>query len=135
MSQWAEGDESPLATAELTWALIMAANRRLPHYLAALKHGAWQQPGLRTSVLPPNFGLGRALKGQLLGIWGYGRIGQLVANYGKAFGMSVMVWGSPQARQLALENQLLVADSQEQFFSCVDILSLHLRLSEQPLAS
>ena len=85
----AEGAGSPVAPAELTWALIMAAMRRLPQYIGNLKHGAWQQSGLKAASMPPNFGLGMVLKGKTLGIWGYGKIGQLVAGYGKAFGMQV----------------------------------------------
>jgi D-3-phosphoglycerate dehydrogenase len=74
-----EGVGSPIAPAELTWALIMAAQRRIPQYVANLKQGAWQQSGLKTSALPPNFGLGQVLRGQTLGIWGYGKIGRIVA--------------------------------------------------------
>ena len=94
----AEGAGSPVAPAELTWALIMAAMRRLPQYIGNLKHGAWQQSGLKAASMPANFGLGMVLKGKTLGIWGYGKIGQLVAGYGRAFGMQVMVWGSESAR-------------------------------------
>ncbi|HSN80055.1 MAG TPA: NAD(P)-dependent oxidoreductase, partial [Rhodoferax sp.] len=97
----AEGTGSPVAPAELTWALIMAATRRLPQYIGNLKHGAWQQSGLKSSAMPANFGLGTVLKGHTLGIWGYGRIGQLVAGYGKAFGMRVLVWGRAPSRELA----------------------------------
>src|ERR1700712_3316535 len=97
----AEGTGSPVAPAELTWALIMAAMRRLPQYIGNLKHGAWQQSGLKAASVPPNFGLGNVLRGKTLGIWGYGKIGQLVAGYGKAFGMHVTVWGSPEARERA----------------------------------
>jgi D-3-phosphoglycerate dehydrogenase len=53
----AEGIGSPVAPAELTWALVMAAMRRLPQYISNLKHGAWQQSGLKTASMPPNFGL------------------------------------------------------------------------------
>ena len=59
----AEGTGSPIAPAELTWALIMAAMRRLPQYIGNLKHGAWQQAGLKTGSMPPNFGLGTVLRG------------------------------------------------------------------------
>ncbi|MGL4574704.1 MAG: D-2-hydroxyacid dehydrogenase family protein [Burkholderiaceae bacterium] len=126
----AEGVGDPTAPAELTWALIMSAQRRIPQYVAALKHGAWQQSGLRTSSMPPNFGLGRALKGQTLGILGYGKIGTLVAGYGRAFGMRVLVWGSEAARERAQANGDTPAASREEFFAQSDILSLHLRLSE-----
>jgi D-3-phosphoglycerate dehydrogenase / 2-oxoglutarate reductase len=83
----AQGQEDSTAVAELTWTLIMAAMRRLPQYIGNLKHGAWQQSGLKTGTMPSNFGLGNTLQGKTLGLWGYGKIGQLVAGYGKAFGM------------------------------------------------
>ncbi|MBP7574281.1 MAG: D-2-hydroxyacid dehydrogenase family protein, partial [Rhodoferax sp.] len=47
----AEGTGSPIAPAELTWALIMATTRRLPHYIGNLKHGAWQQSGLKAGSM------------------------------------------------------------------------------------
>ena len=96
-----EGVGSPVAPAELTWALIMAAMRRLPQYIGTLKHGAWQQSGLKAASMPPNFGIGMVLKGKTLGVWGFGRIGQLVAGYGKAFGMQIVVWGSDAGRERA----------------------------------
>ncbi len=127
----AEGSGSPTAPAELTWALIMAAMRRLPQYIGNLKHGAWQQSGLKAASMPPNFGIGSVLKGKTLGIWGYGKVGQLVAGYGQAFGMNVCVWGSESSRERARAAGLHTADSCEAFFSDCDVLSLHLRLNEQ----
>ena len=126
----AEGLGSPVAPAELTWALIMTAMRRLPQYIANLKHGAWQQSGLRSASMPPNFGLGSMLRGKTLGIWGYGRVGRIVAGYGKAFGMDVCVWGSEASRAQALADGLGACPSQEAFFAQCDIVSLHLRLTE-----
>jgi D-3-phosphoglycerate dehydrogenase len=125
-----EGVSSPVAPAELTWALIMASMRRLPQYIGNLKHGAWQQSGLKTASMPPNFGLGQVLKGRRLGIWGYGKIGQLVAGYGHAFGMQVCVWGSESARNQALTDGHETAPSCAEFFETCDVLSLHLRLNE-----
>src|SRR5436190_12781700 len=112
----AEGVGSPVAPAELTWALIMAAMRRLPQYIGNLKHGAWQQSRLKAASMPANFGLGMVLKGKTLGIWGYGKIGQLVAGYGRAFGMSVMVWGSESARARAVGDGYLAAPGCAEFF-------------------
>jgi len=126
-----EGVGSPVAPAELTWALIMASMRRLPQYIATLKHGGWQQSGMKSGSMPTNFGLGMVLKGKTLGIWGYGRIGQLVAGYGRAFGMSVLVWGGQNSREKAQADGLQVAGSREELFSQSDVLSLHLRLSEE----
>ncbi|MCZ2103600.1 MAG: D-2-hydroxyacid dehydrogenase family protein [Comamonadaceae bacterium] len=126
----AEGTSSPVAPAELTWALMMSAMRRLPHYMANLKHGAWQQAGLRASSMPPNFGLGQVLRGRTLGIWGYGRIGRIVAGYGRAFGMNVRVWGSETSRTQALADGLQTATTREDFFSQCDVVSLHLRLND-----
>ncbi|MBB3804868.1 phosphoglycerate dehydrogenase-like enzyme [Xanthomonas arboricola] len=81
----AEGVGSPVAPAELTWALILAASRRLGEYQRALHRGRWQALG--------DPGLGRVLHGRTLGLWSYGRIGQRVAGFGRAFGMQVLVWG------------------------------------------
>lgn len=125
----AEGVGSPVAPAELTWALIMTAMRRIPHYASSLKHGAWQQSGLKSSSMPVNFGLGMVLRGKTLGIWSYGRIGSLVAGYGRAFGMRVLVWGSENSRKLAQADGYEVASSKAEFFESVDVLSLHLRLA------
>ncbi|MBP8091479.1 MAG: D-2-hydroxyacid dehydrogenase family protein, partial [Giesbergeria sp.] len=118
----AEGLGSPVAPAELTWALTMAAMRRLPQYIANLKHGAWQQSGLRAASMPPNFGLGSMLHGKTLGIWGYGRIGRIVAGYGKAFGMRVCIWGSGASRARALAEGLEAASSCEDFFAHCDVV-------------
>ena len=126
----AEGAGSPVAAAELTWALIMAAMRRLPQYIGNLKHGAWQQSGLKAASMPPNFGLGTVLKGRTLGIWGYGKIGVLIAGYAKAFGMRVAVWGSEASRARAEADGLDAAPSREAFFETCDVLTLHLRLTD-----
>lgn len=127
----AEGTGSPVAPAELTWALIMAAMRRLPQYIGNLKHGAWQQSGLKSGSMPPNFGLGVVLKGKTLGIWGYGKIGKLVAGYGKAFGMNVQIWGREPSRERAVLDGFEAAASREEFFAQCDVLSLHLRLLDE----
>jgi D-3-phosphoglycerate dehydrogenase len=127
----AEGAGSPVAPAELTWALIMAAVRRLPQYIGNLKHAAWQQSGLKASSMPPNFGLGTVLRGKTLGIWGYGKTGKLVAGYGKAFGMNVQIWGRAASRERAILDGFDVALSRDDFFAQCDVLSLHLRLEEE----
>ncbi len=126
----AEGTGSPVAPAELTWALIMAAMRRLPQYIGNLKHGAWQQSGLKAAGMPPNFGVGQVLRGKTLGIWGYGRIGQLVAGFGRAFGMQVLVWGREPSLERARADGLATAVSKEFFFETCDVLTVHLRLND-----
>jgi D-3-phosphoglycerate dehydrogenase len=126
----AESPGLPVAPAELTWALIMAAARRLPQYIGNLLHGAWQQPGLKAASMPPNFGLGVALRGRVLGIWGYGRIGRVVAGYGRAFGMRVLVWGSEESRSRAVVDGYMAARDKDMLFAESDVLSLHLRLAE-----
>ena len=103
-------------TAELTWALILMAMRELPQNIAALKAGRWQ------------VGVGRTVRGKTLGIYGYGRIGQVVAGYGRAFGMRVMVWGREQAHAKAIADGYLGAKSKEAFFAECDAISLHMRL-------
>ncbi|MDQ9169439.1 D-2-hydroxyacid dehydrogenase family protein [Oxalobacteraceae bacterium R-40] len=122
----AEGVGDPTAPAELTWALILAASRKLVQYASHLKQGIWQ-----TASLDPQFNrLGRSLKGRTLGIWGYGRIGRLVASYGKAFGMRVLIWGSESSRAQAALDGFEAAQSKDGLFAQSDVLSLHLRLSE-----
>jgi D-3-phosphoglycerate dehydrogenase len=80
--------------------------------------------------MPPNFGIGTALKGRTLGIWGYGKIGQLVAGYGKAFGMRVLVWGSEASRERAVAEGFEAATTREELFELADVLTLHLRLAD-----
>jgi D-3-phosphoglycerate dehydrogenase len=130
-----EGVGSQVAPAELTWALVMAAMRRLPQYIGNLKHGAWQQSGLKAASMPPNFGLGLALQGRTLGIWGYGRIGTLVAGYGRAFGMRVVIWGSESSLERARADGHGTFSSKEQLLAESDVVSLHLRLSERTRAA
>jgi D-3-phosphoglycerate dehydrogenase len=120
----AEGTGSPVAPAELTWALIMAASRKIVPYANNLKSGLWQM----ASINPELNGLGRTLKGRTLAIWGYGKIGKTIAGYGKAFGMQVMVWGSEASRAAAEHDGCIAAPSREAFFEEADVLSLHLRL-------
>src|SRR5471032_476333 len=122
----AEGVGSPTAPAELTWALIMAAARKIVPYAANLKDGLWQTASLNPALNT----LGVVLKGRTLGIWGYGKIGRIVASYGRAFGMQVLVWGGQTSRDTALADGYQVASSRQTFFEQVDVLSLHLRLND-----
>ncbi|MEZ9289514.1 D-2-hydroxyacid dehydrogenase family protein [Vibrio lentus] len=117
-----EGRGSPVAPSELCWALIMAASRHIPTYASNLKQNQWQDSG--------SLGLGRTLKGLKLGIWGYGKIGKCIAQYAKAFGMSVVVWGSQQSRVQAQADGFEASATKEDFFRDVDVLSLHLRLND-----
>lgn len=107
------------AAAELTFGLILAAMRQIPQQMAALKAGTWQ------------IGVGATLRGKTLGIYSYGRIGAEVANYGRAFGMRVVVWGGKESRARALENGFEVAASREDFFAGCDVVSLHIRLKPE----
>jgi D-3-phosphoglycerate dehydrogenase / 2-oxoglutarate reductase len=104
------------AAAELTWGLILGAMRQIPQQMAALKAGNWQ------------IGVGDTLREKTLGIYGYGRIGSVVAGYGKAFGMKVMVWSNEEARERARAEGYAIARSKEAFFEECDVISLHLRL-------
>jgi D-3-phosphoglycerate dehydrogenase len=125
-----DGSGAPNAAAELTWALTMAAMRRLPQYIANLKHGVWQQSGLKSASDPPNHGVGDLLSGKTLGIWGLGKIGRLVAGYGTAFGMKVLVWGREGSTAAAREAGYDVAADRPAFFSTADVVTLHLRLND-----
>ena len=104
------------ATAELTWGLILAAMRQIPQQMASLKSGNWQM------------GVGSTLAGRTLGIFGYGRIGRTIANYGRAFGMKILIWASEASRSQAKVDGFDVAKDKVAFFEECDILSLHLRL-------
>jgi D-3-phosphoglycerate dehydrogenase / 2-oxoglutarate reductase len=122
-----EGAGDPTAPAELTWALIMVARRKLLPYAMHLQtHGLWQCTSLETQ----HNTLGQVLKGQTLGIWGYGKIGRLIASYGKAFGMHILVWGRAPSREQAVADGYASAESQAEFFSMADVLTLHLRLND-----
>ena len=112
----AEGSGSPIAAAELTWALILNARRQLREAMNGLYAGRWQ------------VNLGQRLYGQTLGIWGYGKIGRRLARYGSAFDMRVLVWGSAASRQAAVADGHEAAPTREAFFEQADVLSLHLRL-------
>ncbi|UTW06361.1 D-2-hydroxyacid dehydrogenase family protein [Pseudomonas benzenivorans] len=113
-----EGRGSPIAPAELTWALILNARRQLLAAIQGLYAGHWQT------------NLGERLYGQTLGIWGYGRIGQRLARYAQAFEMNVLVWGSETSRAAAMGDGHRAAPSRQAFFAAADVLSLHLRLSD-----
>ena len=121
-----EGVGSPTSTAELTWALVMAASRKIVPYANNLKDGLWQTASIR----PSSNTLGRVLRGRTLAIWGYGKIGKLVAGYGRAFGMKVLVWGSEASRSAALLDGHQAASTRAAFFEQADVLTLHLRLVE-----
>ncbi len=125
-----DGTGAPHAAAELTWALVLAAMRRLPQYIGNLKHGVWQQSGLKSASDPPNHGVGDLLAGKTLGIWGFGKIGRMVAGYGAAFGMNVLVWGREASRAEARAQLYDVAEDRKTFFSNADVVSLHLRLND-----
>ena len=104
------------ATAEMTWALILAAERQIPKQMASLKAGKWQT------------GIGTTMRGKTLGIYGYGRIGSVVAGYGRAFGMNVLIWARPQTLVAARADGYDTAASKEAFFSECDVITLHMRL-------
>jgi D-3-phosphoglycerate dehydrogenase len=106
------------AAAELTWGLVLTAMRQIPQQMAALKSGNWQ------------IGVGHTLRGKTLGIYGYGRIGSVVAGYGRAFGMKVLVWAREPALAQARADGYAAAASKQEFFEACDVLSLHMRLVE-----
>jgi D-3-phosphoglycerate dehydrogenase len=104
------------AAAELTWALTLAALRQIPQQVASLLQGEWQS------------GVGTSLRAKTLGIFGYGRIGRVVAGYGRAFGMRVLVWARPGSLAQAQSDGHQVAASKQALFEASDVLSLHMRL-------
>jgi D-3-phosphoglycerate dehydrogenase / 2-oxoglutarate reductase len=116
VSSGQHADTPSYATAELTWALILAAARQIPQQMASLKTGGWQT------------GVGTTLRGKTLGIYGYGRIGAVVAGYGKAFGMNVRVWARETSLERARADGWATAPSKAAFFAQCDVISLHMRL-------
>jgi len=104
------------AAAELTWALVLSAMRRIPQEVSALKRGVWQT------------GVWSGLRGKTLGIYGYGRIGAVVAGYGRAFGMDVCAWAREPSLERARADGVEVARGKGEFFERCDVLSLHMRL-------
>lgn len=114
-----ESKGNPIATAELTWNLILSGLRQLPQAIQSMKEGKWQ------------VNIGRRVYEKRIGIWGYGKIGQRIAAYGNAFGANLMIWGSEQSRSLAAKDGYDVAESKFEFFSTCDVISLHLRLKEE----
>ncbi|UOA31957.1 Hydroxypyruvate reductase [Sulfitobacter sp. DSM 110093] len=111
------------AAAELTFALILSAMRQLPQQMASAKAGNWQM------------GVGRSLRGRRLGLYGYGRIGPVVADYARAFGMEVIWWSSEAGRARAKADGEAVAESRAAFFGTCDVVSLHLRLTPETRGS
>lgn len=107
------------AAAELTFALILSAMRQLPQQMVSAKAGRWQM------------GVGRTLRGRRLGLYGYGRIGRVVADYARAFGMEVVWWSSDAGRARALADGEMVAENRSAFFADSDVVSLHLRLTPE----
>jgi D-3-phosphoglycerate dehydrogenase len=116
VSSGQHADTPSYATSEFTWGLILAAMRAIPQQMASLKAGHWQ------------IGVGHTLRGKTLGIYGYGRIGAVVAGYGKAFGMNVLMWAREAALAKARADGYEAAASKEDFFERCDVLSLHMRL-------
>lgn len=115
----AEGVGSPIAPAELTWSLIMNTVRQIPQAIEGMKNGNWQ------------INIGNTIYGKKLGIWGYGKIGQRIAQYAKVFGAKIIVWGSETSRNKAIEDGFEAAPTKKAFFEEADIITLHLRLNDQ----
>ena len=104
------------AAAEMTLALILAHYRQIPQQAASLQAGTWQM------------GVGRTLRGRTLGLYGYGRIAGVVAEYAQAMGIHVQWWSSESGRARAAADGATVAASRDAFFATSDIVSLHVRL-------
>lgn len=109
-------DTPSYATAELAWGLTLAAMRQIPQQMASLKAGNWQS------------GVASSVHGKTLGIYGYGRIGKVVASYGRAFGMQVLIWAREASRERAVAEGWETAPSRAAFFQGCDVISLHMRL-------
>jgi len=117
----AEGIGSPIAPSELAWALLMNTVRQIPQSIEAMKNGNWQN------------NVGTGILGKTIGIWGYGKIGQRIAQFAKVFGARVIIWGSEESREKGAKDGFEKADTKEMFFKSADIVTLHLRLNENTI--
>jgi D-3-phosphoglycerate dehydrogenase len=115
----AAGAGGPGATAELTWAIILANLRHIPEEVQRLKKGEWQKT------------IGIGLNGKTLGVYAYGKIGSIVAGVGRAFGMRVVCWGREGSTSRAREAGFEIAASREAFFEEADVVALHLPLNKE----
>ena len=116
VSSGQHADTPSYATAELTWGLVLSAARMIPQQVASLKAGKSQ------------FGVGSTIRGKTYGVYGYGRIGAVVAGYARAFGMNVLIWGREGALAKARADGYETAASKAAFFEQCDVISLHMRL-------
>ncbi len=114
----AEGVGSPIAPAELAWALLMNTVRQIPQSIEGMKKGNWQ------------INIASTISGKTIGIWGYGKIGQRIAQYAKVFGAKVLIWGSENSQKKAVEDGFEQAETKDFFFKNSDIITLHLRLND-----
>ncbi len=112
------------ATADLTWALLMAAARRIVEAEKFVRAAQWQ-------TWEPTLLLGADLNGSTLGIVGFGRIGQAVARRARGFDMKILYY-SRHRKELALERSLGVEYAElETLLSESDFVSLHASLSAE----
>ena len=105
--------------AELTWALLLAAAKRLDVEVTNVREGRWQ-----TTV-------GTSLEGRTLGLVGLGRLGGRVAAYGRAFGMDVVAWSANLTDERCAEVGVRRADDLDGLLAESDFVSLHLVLSDR----
>ena len=110
----AMSDSKP-ATTELTWALILAAAKRLETYAALLRRGGWRDG----KELP------HVLKGERLGLIGFGEIGKMVGEVGKAFGMELVTWSPHMTPERAAEGGAKSV-TLEDLLKTSKVVSLHL---------
>ncbi len=114
------GELSTASTSELTWALLLAAARRVPQADALMRGGGWH------AGLP----VGQTLEGKRLGVVGLGRLGTRVARIGLAFGMEVVAW-SQNLTEAAAAAAGVRRVAKEDLFATSAAVTLHLVLSER----
>ena len=114
------GGEGGASTAEMAWALLLAAARDLTNAERGMRAGRWHE-GVR---------VGTVLEGRRLGVIGLGRLGSRVAGYGKAFGMEVVAWSQNLTPERAAECGARLV-SKEELFSTSDFISVHVVLSDR----
>lgn len=115
----AGGGGGPHATAELTWALILASSRNIPQEVQRMKDGKWQAT------------IGRGLKDRTLGVYAFGKIGSVVAGVGKAFGMKILCLGREGSTQRARDAGFGATTDRKAFFESADVVTIHLPLNKE----
>jgi D-3-phosphoglycerate dehydrogenase len=114
--------KNAIAVAEITWALILACDRRVPDQTIDLRNGTWAKK---------EYSKAAGLYGRTLGIIGLGQIGQEVALRAKAFGMKVVAWSRNLTEEKADSLDIGFCSSIVNLAKMSDVISVHVASTDQ----